>query len=65
LALTRQQGEPLPTTLSQLLELFARIPHTGFFAALFVFALLLACALVLVWQSIAASLQNRSRSKHE
>lgn len=48
----------LSTAFIQIVGIFDRIPHIGFFAGWLLLALLLACALVYVWNSISARLQT-------
>jgi len=48
----------LASAFSQIVGIFDRIPHIGFFAGWFFLALLLACALVYVWSSVSARLQT-------
>ena len=49
-----RRGNPLSNAFGHLVETFDRIPRIGFIAGWFALALLLAGALVYVWNSIAA-----------
>ncbi|HUL89516.1 MAG TPA: hypothetical protein VLU23_15225 [Pseudolabrys sp.] len=48
----------MSTIFNQSIEFLDRIPHIGFIVVWFALALLLACALIYVWNSIAARHQT-------